>query len=122
MRTESGRKTATSSIGHTSAISTACSEIQEPACHPGFMKSCRMAEEVAESGFHWAITPNQDGMVDGFTKTFERKLIGQTRICTVATDSGPRARSPKKIPTQSKAKRSSNSSPTAASAADIPAC
>src|SRR5216683_4770883 len=98
------------SIGHTSAISTACSEIQEPACHPGFLKRYRIAEVVAESGFHWAIAPNQDGIVDGFTKTFERKLIGQTRICTDVTDSGPFAISPKKIPIQSRAKRRSRSS------------
>jgi len=59
-----GQEDATSSIGHTSAISTACSEIQEPVCHPGFMKSCRMAEVVAETDSTGQLS-NQDGMWTG---------------------------------------------------------
>src|SRR5579859_2982870 len=105
---------ATSSTGLATANRMACPALQEPACHPGFRKSCRIDEVVAESGFHWAIAPNQDGIVDGSTKALERKLTGQTRICTEVTDSGPLARSPKKIPTHSRAKRRSKSRPTAA--------
>lgn len=90
-------------------------------CHLGFRRSCRIAEVAAERGCHWVITPNQDGIVDGSTKALERKLTGQTRICTEVTNSGPLARSPKKIPTQRRAKRRSRSSPTAASAEAIPA-
>jgi hypothetical protein len=42
----------TRSTDHTIAISREFSDIHEPPCHPGFMKSSRMAEVVTESGFH----------------------------------------------------------------------
>ena len=70
------------------AISSAFSEIQELDCQPGLPKSSRVAVVVAESGFHKAMVPNQDGMVAGSTKTLERKLTGHTKICTEVTDSG----------------------------------
>jgi hypothetical protein len=34
------------------AINKEFSDIQDPPCQPGFWKSSRMAEAVAESGFH----------------------------------------------------------------------
>jgi AcrR family transcriptional regulator len=58
---------ATRSAGQTIAISNAFSKTQELPCQPGFKKSVRVAVAVAESGFHWAIVPNQDGIVAGST-------------------------------------------------------
>lgn len=62
---------------------------------PGIADSSRAAVAVEETGFHSAIVASQLGMVDGATKTLERKPTGQTRIWTATTVWGSLAASPR---------------------------
>lgn len=58
---------------------SAWSAIHELSLNRELPKSSRAAVAVEEVGFHSAIVPSQVGMVDGATKTLERKPTGQTR-------------------------------------------
>src|SRR6476469_528121 len=88
-RTDRGKKIAMSSTGQATAMGVACSVSQEPPPQLGLPKRCRVAATVEDSGFHSAIVPSQPGMVPGATKVLDRKVTGQTRICTARTLSGP---------------------------------
>ena len=61
----------------------------------GLPNSSRVAATVEDSGFHSAIVPSQPGIVPGATNVLDRKLTGQTRICTITTLSGPLMTSPR---------------------------
>src|SRR5689334_8017726 len=76
-RTDKGKKIAMSNTGHATAMSVACSAIQEPPPQLGFPNRSRAAATVDESGFHSAIVPSHRGMVPGATKVLDRKVTGQ---------------------------------------------
>src|SRR4051812_13857230 len=100
-RIASGAKTAVSSTGQPIANHVEFSASALPSFQPGLPNNSRVADAVADNGFQAAIAPSQPGMVAGSTNRFESMLIGQTRICTAPTDSGPLATKPMKIPIQS---------------------
>src|SRR5918997_365060 len=106
--------------GHSSAIGTALTATQEPPSQPGLPNSCRAAAAVDDSGFHSASTPSTTGMDAGAANTPDRNANGNSKVCTAVTAPGPRTSSPSQMPTQSSAKRSHSSSPTAASTAPTP--
>ena len=84
-----------STSGQTIAISKPWVAIQDWPPQPGFPNSSRVAETVADNGFHSVITPSTAGMVAGAANVLERKPTGQTRICTATTASGLSVTSPR---------------------------
>src|SRR6266516_216049 len=74
-----GRKTAIRSSGAMIAATSAWVPIQLAVEDgSGLPKRERQAVAVADSGFHWAMVPSQDGIVEVATNVLDRKPTGQT--------------------------------------------